>query len=257
MRFVRYIYRNINPLNIILVISAVLIALGAFSPYFYTQVRYNLPTAKLPPAEEEKSPETTVVSPSMSDYMVIAEQNLFHPDRKIPAEKKEAQQLPKPELILYGTLITEGMSVAYVDDKKNPKTTPGRGKRQTVMKKGDAVSGFVLKEIETDRIMLVRGDETMVVHLSQGDKPRASEVPGAAAVSAKPVPMAPAPAPRPGVPTPARPAPAASSSAPAAVPPAATKTDPTKVFAPPIPRGTKISLPKGTVQTQQGQSDNQ
>ena len=126
MRFVRYIYRNINPLNIILVISAVLIALGAFSPYFYTQVRYNLPTAKLPPAEEEKSPETAVASPSMSDYMVIAEQNLFHPDRKIPPEKKEAQQLPKPELILYGTLITDGMSVAYVDDKKNPKTSPGR-----------------------------------------------------------------------------------------------------------------------------------
>jgi hypothetical protein len=249
MLFVRYIYRNINPLNIILVISTMLIALGAFSPYFYPQVRYNLPTAKLPPAEEEKSPETAIVSPSMSDYIVIAEQNLFHPDRKIPPEKKEAQQLPKPELILYGTLITDGMSVAYVDDKKNPKTTPGRGKRQTVMKKGDAVSGFVLKEIETDRIMLVRGEETMVVYLSQGDKSRTSEVPGAAAVSAKPVPTAPAP--RPGAPTPARPAPAAASSAPASsVSPAA---DQQKVFAPPIPRGTKISLPKGTSQTQQGQ----
>jgi len=251
MRFVRYIYRNINPLNIILFIGAVLIALGALLPYFYTQVRYNLPAAKLPPAEEEKSPEAAAASPSMSDYMVIAEQNLFHPDRKIPLEKKEAQQLPKPELILYGTLITDGMSIAYVDDKKNPKTSPGRGKRQTVMKKGDAVSGFVLKEIETDRIMLARGDETMVVYLSQGDKSRTSEVPGAAAVSAKPVPTAPAPAPRPGSPTPARPASAAASSAPASsVSPAA---DQQKVFAPPIPRGTKISLPKGTSQTQQGQ----
>jgi hypothetical protein len=247
MRFVRYIYRNINPLNIILFIGAVLIALGALLPYFYTQVRYNLPAAKLPPAEEEKSPEAAAASPAMSDYMVIAEQNLFHPDRKIPLEKKEAQQLPKPELILYGTLITDGMSVAYVDDKKNPKTSPGRGKRQTVMKKGDAVSGFILKEIETDRIMLVRGDETMVVYLSQGDKSRTSEVPGAAVVSAKPVPVTPA---RPGAPSPARPGQPAASSAPAAVPPAA---DQQKVFAPPIPRGVKLSPPKGTSQTQQGQ----
>jgi hypothetical protein len=183
--------------------------------------------------------------------MVIAEQNLFHPDRKVPVEKKEAQQLPKPELILFGTLITDGMSVAYVDDKKNPKTSPGRGKRQTVMKKGDAVSGFILKEIETDRIMLVRGEETMVVYLSQGDKPRASEVAGVGAVSAKPTPAAPAPAPRPGAPTPARPAPAATSGAPASsAPPAA---DQQKVFAPPIPRGVKLSQPKGISQTQQGQ----
>jgi hypothetical protein len=250
MRFVRYIYRNINPLNIILVVGAVLMALGAFSPYFYPQVRYNLPAAKLPPAEEEKPPEAAVASPSMSDYMLIAEQNLFHPDRKIPPEKKEAQQLPRPELILYGTLITDGMSVAYVEDKKNPKTSPGRGKRQNVMKKGDAVGGFVLKEIEADRIMLVRGEETMVVHLSQGDKSRTSEVPGAAPVAAKPVPGTPSPAPKPGAPTPAKSGQPAASSAPGAVSPAPAKADPTKVFAPPIPRGVKLSPQKGTTQTQ-------
>ena len=241
MRFVRYIYRNINPLNIILVISAVLIALGAFSPYFYTQVRYNLPTAKLPPAEEEKSPEAAVVSPSMSDYMVIAEQNLFHPDRKIPLEKKEAQQLPKPELILFGTLITDGMSVAYVEDKKNPKTTPGRGKRQTVMKKGEAVGGFVLKEIEADRIVLARGDETMVVHLNQGDKPRISEVPAAAPAGGRPAPT-PQPVVKPAQPAPVPAKPGSAQPAAAAVPqPAATRN-----FAPPMPGGGRRPLNKGT-----------
>jgi hypothetical protein len=255
MRFVRYIYRNINPLNIILIMSAVSIALGAFSPYFYPQVRFNLPAAKLPPAEEEKPSEAAVASPSPTDYMVIAEQNLFHPDRKIPVEKKEAQQLPKPELILFGTLITDGMSVAYVEDKKNPKTSPGRGKRQNVMKKGDAVSGFVLKEIEPDRIMLARGDETMVVHLSQGDKSRTSEVPGAAVVSAKPVPGAPAS--RPGVPTPAKPGQPAAFPAPAAVSPALPKADPTKAFAPPMPGGGRRPQARGTTQTQQGQINNQ
>jgi hypothetical protein len=240
MLFLRYIYRNINPLNIILVISTVLIALGAFSPYFYPQVRYNLPTVKLTPAEEEKSPETAVVSPSMSDYMVIAEQNLFHPDRKVPPEKKEAQQLPKPELILYGTLITDGISVAYVDDKKNPKTTPGRGKRQTVMKKGDAVSGFVLKEIETDRIMLVRGDETMVVHLNQGDKPRISEVPAAVPAGGRP-----APTPQP-VAKPAQPAPVSAKPGSPQPAPVVTQPMPQRSFAPPMPGGGRRPQTRGT-----------
>jgi hypothetical protein len=129
MQLMHYIYRNVNPLNIILVACASILAIGAFTPYFYTQIKYSLPVAKLPPADEENQTEVAAAaSPSMSDYMVIAEQNLFHPDRKIPLEKKEAQQLPKPELILYGTLVVDGMSVAYVEDKKNPKTSPGRGK---------------------------------------------------------------------------------------------------------------------------------
>ena len=247
MRFVRYMYRNINPLNIILLVGAVLIALGAFSPYFYPQIRYSLPTAKLPPVEEEKSPETVVASPSMSDYMVIAEQNLFHPDRKVPPEKKEAQQLPKPELILFGTLITDGMSVAYVDDKKNPKTSPGRGKRQTVMKKGDAVSGFVLKEIEADRIMLVRGEETMVVYLSQGDKPRASEVTGTTAVSAKPTPVAPKPTP---VAKPSQPATAPSKPGPTQPAPAIAQPTAQRNFAPPMPGGGRRPQTMGTSPTQ-------
>jgi len=238
MKFIRYILNSINPLNIILVVSAILIGLAALSPYFYPQVLYKLPVSKPPLAEEDKQPETTAVSPSLSDYMVIAEQNLFHPDRKIPLEKKEAQQMPKPELILYGTLITEGMSVAYVEDKKNPKTSPGRGKRQNVMKKGDSVGGFVLKEIDADKIMLSRGDETMVVHLNQGDKPRISDVPGVAAVSAKPVPGA-TPPPRAATPVPVRPIPphSAGASTPAA------KTDPAKV-SPPIPRGSRLSPQK-------------
>jgi hypothetical protein len=238
MRFIRYITNNINLLNIILLLSAILIALAALSPFFYPQVRYNPPVAKLPAPEEDKQSETAAASPSLSDYMIIAEQNLFHPDRKIPVEKKDAQQMPKPELILYGTLVTDGMSVAYVEDKKNPKTSPGRGKRQNVMKKGDSVGGFVLKEIEADRIVLSRGDEAMVVHLSQGDKPRISDVPSAAAATAKPVPGA-TPTIKPVTPASSRPI--TPHSAATATPPA--KVDPTKAPSP-IPRGSRLNPQK-------------
>jgi len=242
MRFIKYILNNINPLNIILTASAIVVGLAALSPYFYPQVLYKLPVAKPPSAEEDKQTETTAVSPSLSDYMVIAEQNLFHPDRTIPLEKKEAQQMPKPELILYGTLITEGMSVAYVEDKKNPKTSPGRGKRQNVMKKGDSVGGFVLKEIEVDKIMLSRGDETMVVHLSQGDKPRISEVPGAiSVVGGKPTPT-PTPVAKPTQPTPVPARPGAAQPVPSVTPqPSAHRN-----FSPPMPGGGRRPQIRGT-----------
>jgi hypothetical protein len=243
MKFIRYILNNLNLLNIILIFCAILIALVALSPYFYPQVRYNPPVAKLPAVEEDKQPETVAVSPSLSDYMNIAEQNLFHPDRKIPLEKKEAQQIPKPELILFGTLISEGMSVAYVEDKKNPKTSPGRGKRQNVMKKGDVVGGFVLKEIEADRIMLSRGDESMVVHLSQGDKPRISEVPTATPVGGRPAP-APSPVAKHPQPVPAK------TGSPQPTPAMTPQPVPQRNFAPPMPGGGRRPQTRGTSQTQ-------
>jgi hypothetical protein len=53
--------------------------------------------------------------------------------------------------------------VAYMEDKKSPRTTPGRGKRQTALKKGDTLSGYTLKEIDPEQVILVRGDETLIV----------------------------------------------------------------------------------------------
>jgi hypothetical protein len=59
---------------------------------------------------------------------------------------------------------------AFIEDKKNPKTTPGRGNRQTTIKKGDVIGGFVVSEIGTDRITLTKGDDKMTVLLSNMDK---------------------------------------------------------------------------------------
>lgn len=100
--------------------------------------------------------------PSLTDYMSIAEQNLFHPERKIP-EKKEEKQLPKPEFVLYGTLISDTTSIAYMEDMKAPYNTAGRGKRQKAIQKGASLSGFVLSEIYHDKVVMVRGDERIEV----------------------------------------------------------------------------------------------
>ncbi len=158
----KFFLRNINLLNISLIIFVLLVANYMFFPFFDIKVKFTPSALKKTPAPEEKDTVQGRI-PLPSDYMIIAEQNIFHPERKIPTEKKEEQPLPKPEIVLYGTLITENLSLAYLEDKKSPRTTPGRGKRQIVLRKGDTLGGFTLKEIETDKIVMVKGEETIVV----------------------------------------------------------------------------------------------
>jgi len=144
---------------------------------------------------------------------LISDQNIFHPERKIPPEKKAEKAVPRPEVILYGTLITEQESIAFVEDKKAPRTTPGRGKRQTALHKGESLSGYILKEITANSIVLARGEERIVVLLDEGEKRKseASHLPSAA-------PMTPG-SQQPSVPTSSKIAPATPSSPQAVVSP--------------------------------------
>ena len=99
------------------------------------------------------------------EYASVAEMNMFHPERKVPIEKKEEKLQARPEIILYGTLISTDKKLAYIEDKKVPYSTPGRGQRQLTMDEGSMISGFKLSEVREDSILLTRGDETMVVNL--------------------------------------------------------------------------------------------
>ncbi len=156
-------------------------------------------------------------APQMQNFAVVAEKNLFHPERKIPPEIKE-EALQKPDVILYGTLITENMRIAYLEDKKAPYSTAGRGQRQLTLKKGEKVSGYTLQEIEEDRITLVKGDDRIVVRLESPDKRKSGEAsakPGMPAVAGRPgavpppppsvIPAPPATSARPSVSSPAAP----------------------------------------------------
>jgi hypothetical protein len=172
MLFIRYVYRNINLLNALLITVITVVIVFLLLPLFRMKVKYVLPAGKPRMVQEVESAPEKAQPPSPLDYVIIGEANLFHPERKIPPEKKEEKALPKPELVLYGTIIGDKISLAYLEDKKNQKTTPGRGKRQITAKIGDTFSGFVLKEIGTDRIALVRGEESMTVYLTEAGKQR-------------------------------------------------------------------------------------
>ena len=150
--------------------------------------------------------------PEMKDYAVVSEQNLFHPERRIPADSRD-EALQKPDVILYGTLITDSVKVAYLEDRKSPYSTPGRGPRQMTLTQGDKLSGYTLQEVQETQITLVKGSDRIVVRLESPDKRKSGQA------SAKPATGRPSPD-RPPPPPSVMPAapPAASPRAPVADP---------------------------------------
>jgi hypothetical protein len=180
-----YLLRSINLLNILLVAAAVAAAHYIVSPNIDKEMNFPPPVAKAAPAVDQKQKAGSEPAVPPIDFMVIAEQNLFHPERKIPAENPQAQPPPpKPELVLYGTLINDNTRLAYVDDLKAPVTTPGRGKRLRVLRIGDLVGDFTLKEIHPDRIVLARGNEVMTVDLAELKGKRQNPAPPSAPATA-------------------------------------------------------------------------
>ena len=160
----KYLLKNINLLNISLVVIILIMANYTVLPLLNINLAYILPSQKK--AIEEKEVQPSISSPSsLSEYGIIAEENLFHPERKVPPEKKpeETTPLPKPEFIVYGTLITDDIQIAYIEDLKKPVNTSGRGKRQIALKKGDVLSTYTLSVVENDKIVMVRGAEKIVI----------------------------------------------------------------------------------------------
>jgi len=188
----RNLLRNLNLLNIILIAVTIILVNYIVLPVFNINVKYMLPPRKKITVNKEEKIIDKPYTLFDSSYTIIAEENLFHPERKIPVEKKEEQPLPKPDVVLYGTLITDDISLAYIEDLKAPFSTPGRGKRQTALRKGDIISCFTLKEVEADKIVMVRGDDKMVVLLNDPRKPKTRET---SALSTQAAPDKPAQAP--------------------------------------------------------------
>jgi hypothetical protein len=188
MHKLKYFFRNISLVNIMLIAAVIILANYIILPMLNMSVKYTPSLGKktIVADKDEKPAEIHIDTPSPSDYTMIAENNLFHPERKIPVEKKEEKPLPKPDIVLYGTLITDDISLAYLEDLKAPYSTPGRGKRQTALRKGDTMSGFTLKGVEADKIVMVRGDEQMTVYVRDPQRPKPRGAAGSQAAQPPP-----------------------------------------------------------------------
>ena len=180
MTNLHYLVKSMNVLNCLLALALAAAAHDIVVPYLNFKVQSTLPAVGKAATDSTIQPLSLPVPP-FQDYTIVSEQNLFHPQRRIPPEKIEekatvaAAPFPKPELVLYGTLIADDLSIAYVEDRKAPYSTPGRGKRQTQLKKGDSIGGYLLQEIEPTHIVLVRGEDKLVVSLDEKDRKRSVE----------------------------------------------------------------------------------
>ncbi|HTZ18066.1 MAG TPA: hypothetical protein VMB78_06460 [Dissulfurispiraceae bacterium] len=213
---IRSLLKQITPLNCILFAGILAIVYFVLLPAFIKEVKVVVKAPAQKAAEQKKNETAEPPAPPMQDYAVVAEKNLFHPERIIPVVKVEAV-VPRPDLILYGTLITDNVSIAYLSDVKALRTTPGRGQRQTGLKLGETISGYILKEVQPDRVVMVRGDDRFEVLVTAGKKKRGGPE---TATPAAPHPAAPHPPTPPGAVAPA-PAPntAPSPAAPPTAPP--------------------------------------
>ena len=156
----RYIIRQINLINLLLAGVLVFFIYMIFS-LVNAGFEFSLPPAKSPDAAiaEEGIKAAESALPNPDDYTIITEQNLFHPDRKIVASAKGSAPLVRPDFVLYGTMITDDANIAFLDDLKAPRSTPGRGKRQWALSLGDKLSGYILSEVYADSAVMVSGDD--------------------------------------------------------------------------------------------------
>lgn len=122
----------------------------------------NTPT---PPAASRRAPAPR------GAYGVIASRNLFHPSRSevagAPAGGSSMAGLPRP--YLYGVVLREGASIAYLED---PVT-----KRVAGYRIGDTIAGGTVQRIAADRVVLHGPEGPMDVRLHDPTKPRPAEQP--------------------------------------------------------------------------------
>lgn len=180
MKILRYLFKNLTMLNLILFAGLLLTVKYFVMPLLTPEIKFKPVAAKKTKVELQAAISDNKTS-SPIDYALIAEQNLFHPERKIPIETKDEKQAPKPEFVLYGILATEDTTIAYIEDKRASSASTVRGKRQQALKRGDTLSGFKLETIEEDRVVMGRGDEKITVFIAekQRQKSKAATTTGA------------------------------------------------------------------------------
>jgi|Deesub1362A_J573_1020465.scaffolds.fasta_scaffold00162_5 hypothetical protein len=166
MSISRFLLRNINIINIILILGLITFLIVFVIPSYKADITTISTTKNKTILKDDRIKEPVKrESPQPTEYTIIAEKNLFHPERRLVISKGGGQPSHKPEFVLYGTLLAGNVKVAYMEDVKSPLTTRGRGKRQRALHIGEELSGYVLSEIYNDRVVMVKGDERIEVGL--------------------------------------------------------------------------------------------
>ena len=109
--------------------------------------------------------EKTFAMAPMERFSAIVKRPIFSPNRRPAAKQPESkkQQRPQSKLALYGIAITAGERIALVGVE--------RGTGLARIKKGEAFSGWVVIDIEQNRVLLRQGTLDEELKLNYGVPP--------------------------------------------------------------------------------------
>jgi hypothetical protein len=163
MKSIKLFFQNFNVLNSVLAVAAIILLLALDIPLINKNMEVTISGSNS--ALEQNRSKIAENNTAYLDYAAITDKNLFNPERRMPAENRDNLSVARPEIILYGTLITSETKIAYIEDKKSSFSTAGRGKRPIALSMGRSIAGYVLKEVHPESILLVRGTDKMVITL--------------------------------------------------------------------------------------------
>jgi type II secretory pathway component PulC len=111
-------------------------------------------------------PEKSFAMAPIEKFSAIVERPIFSADRrpasKMAGSEKQAQR-PRSKLTLYGIAISAGERIALVGAE--------RGTGLIRVKRGDALSGWVVVDIERTRLLLRQGSRDEQLELNYGIPP--------------------------------------------------------------------------------------
>ena len=163
-------------IHVLLVLNALLLLLFVVEWFWlHRDETVAEPVSRITDAENEDSlPVMDLSGQSLDKYLAMVEKPLFIQGRK-PIESVEEELPPETssdieQLALMGVYSLEGEYFALIDDKS------AQGKKYFKKKKGDRIAGWVINQIESDRIVLLRGGQKKTVMLRK-PKPKKGILP--------------------------------------------------------------------------------
>jgi len=81
------LFKNITFLNIVLLTLIIFMANHSLMPLLHMDINYKIPSQEKV-VKDAKAHQAEFSPPSPSDYVIISEENLFHPERIIPLKRK-------------------------------------------------------------------------------------------------------------------------------------------------------------------------
>lgn len=158
-------------LNVLLAIAAVLFATqigrGVVVPQTASGAVSRKPVAPAAPGAPLPVADGAVEGrPPLASYGSIPAKNLFAPSRSEGATST-AGAAPGPKPFLYGVVLRDDLSIAYLEDPAS--------KRVAAYRIGDMIAGGTLAAIAPDYVVLTRPDGPVEVKLRDPSKPRPAE----------------------------------------------------------------------------------